>query len=430
MEPEDPYRILGVEPDADADAVRKAYLRAVRRHPPERDPEGFSRVRRAYELLSDPARRGEWDARHGWNGEVLRLFAEALEREEKGRLVRAGALLKRALVLAPGFQPARLALVRILQGRGRHRDAIRELDRLLEAGAEDRELLLLGARARRLAAEAEGRGRRRFRRLVGEALELLDRAVDPALPPDPGHCLEQARLLLLQDQPQRALEVLESPLLPAELAELGADCEEDVPLLVLACLVHLDRRDRAAFRACLRRLQEAATDPEVAREAATEFAGEAARRARRGDLVSLASLVRAAEVLAGEDPEVQPLLEMPRDVAALVRERQELPLEMGEARTLLGLEIDYLRLPKGEDEGVLAHWGEAEVRFRGLDPERLEPQLGLLQASCPTFLRRNESLVLLLQLKLDQEKALRSHDELLRQLEAMYPEFRRPPEEP
>jgi hypothetical protein len=33
------------------DELRRAYLRAVKAHSPERDPEGFQRVRAAYELL-------------------------------------------------------------------------------------------------------------------------------------------------------------------------------------------------------------------------------------------------------------------------------------------------------------------------------------------------------------------------------------------
>jgi len=43
--------LLGVEPDADPKTVRRAYLRAVKKHKPERDPDGFQRVREAYELL-------------------------------------------------------------------------------------------------------------------------------------------------------------------------------------------------------------------------------------------------------------------------------------------------------------------------------------------------------------------------------------------
>ena len=47
--------LLGVAPDADPETLRRAYLRAVKLTPPERDPEGFMRVRAAYELL-----RGDW----------------------------------------------------------------------------------------------------------------------------------------------------------------------------------------------------------------------------------------------------------------------------------------------------------------------------------------------------------------------------------
>ena len=44
---------LGLEAPTSAEQVRRAYLKAVRIHSPERDPEGFRRVRDAYELLKD-----------------------------------------------------------------------------------------------------------------------------------------------------------------------------------------------------------------------------------------------------------------------------------------------------------------------------------------------------------------------------------------
>ncbi|HEX2678912.1 MAG TPA: hypothetical protein VHM19_19810 [Polyangiales bacterium] len=43
--------LLGVEPGQDAATVRRAYLRKLKQHPPERDPEGFKRLRDAYEQL-------------------------------------------------------------------------------------------------------------------------------------------------------------------------------------------------------------------------------------------------------------------------------------------------------------------------------------------------------------------------------------------
>ena len=52
-----PFTVLGLEETADDEAVRAAYLAAVRKSPPDRDPEGFRRIREAYEALQDHERR-------------------------------------------------------------------------------------------------------------------------------------------------------------------------------------------------------------------------------------------------------------------------------------------------------------------------------------------------------------------------------------
>jgi curved DNA-binding protein CbpA len=52
-----PFAVLGIDPTADDEAVRAAYLAAVRRSPPDRDPEGFRRIREAYEAVRDGERR-------------------------------------------------------------------------------------------------------------------------------------------------------------------------------------------------------------------------------------------------------------------------------------------------------------------------------------------------------------------------------------
>jgi curved DNA-binding protein CbpA len=52
-----PYDILGVAPDADDIAVRKAYLEAVKRFPPEHCPEQFSAVNDAYQTIKDEESR-------------------------------------------------------------------------------------------------------------------------------------------------------------------------------------------------------------------------------------------------------------------------------------------------------------------------------------------------------------------------------------
>jgi len=49
---EDPFATLGLAPTLDSGAVRRAWMQAVKRHPPHADPEGFRRIRAAYDRLS------------------------------------------------------------------------------------------------------------------------------------------------------------------------------------------------------------------------------------------------------------------------------------------------------------------------------------------------------------------------------------------
>ena len=49
----DPYKVLGLPPEADDESIRRRYLELVRQFPPERHPEKFAAVREAYENLRD-----------------------------------------------------------------------------------------------------------------------------------------------------------------------------------------------------------------------------------------------------------------------------------------------------------------------------------------------------------------------------------------
>jgi curved DNA-binding protein CbpA len=49
----DPYQVLGLPGDSDDEAIRRRYLELVRQFSPERHPEKFAAVRRAYESLRD-----------------------------------------------------------------------------------------------------------------------------------------------------------------------------------------------------------------------------------------------------------------------------------------------------------------------------------------------------------------------------------------
>ncbi len=51
MEVQSAFEALGLAGPVPPAALKRAYLKAVRKHPPERDPDGFRRVRDAYEWL-------------------------------------------------------------------------------------------------------------------------------------------------------------------------------------------------------------------------------------------------------------------------------------------------------------------------------------------------------------------------------------------
>ena len=54
----DPFEALGIPPTLDLAQVKRAYFALLQRHAPHADPEGFRRLRAAYEALTAPGALG------------------------------------------------------------------------------------------------------------------------------------------------------------------------------------------------------------------------------------------------------------------------------------------------------------------------------------------------------------------------------------
>lgn len=80
----DLYQVLGVAAQASAAEIQAGYYRAVRRHPPERDPEGFRRVQDAYDTLNSPTKRRDYDDERATDTETGQLVEEGRRLLENG----------------------------------------------------------------------------------------------------------------------------------------------------------------------------------------------------------------------------------------------------------------------------------------------------------------------------------------------------------
>jgi molecular chaperone DnaJ len=97
----DYYEVLGVVPDADAQTIKAAFHRQARRYHPDRSTEPgaeerFKQVAEAYAVLSDPAKRADYDT-HGSTAPPGFTTEDLLSSIDLGDLLGAGLDLGEAL---------------------------------------------------------------------------------------------------------------------------------------------------------------------------------------------------------------------------------------------------------------------------------------------------------------------------------------------
>ena len=123
------YSILGVTDTASGAEIKKAYFDLVRIHRPEQSPQEFKCLKDAYDLLSNPRQRREYDQTLRYGSEVERLLEAAVEKIEE-EPAQAARLCKQAIVLAPDKLEPRHLLINVLMGAKEYESAEAELRRL------------------------------------------------------------------------------------------------------------------------------------------------------------------------------------------------------------------------------------------------------------------------------------------------------------
>src|SRR5262245_38177989 len=136
----DHYETLGVAPSATDREIKKAYFALVRQFPPETHAEDFRRIREAYEALSNPEARQEYDRARAAGGEVepysehgpelgaqLRAAASAMNADRPKEAI---PILESALTLYPDVNVARDLLGLALMMSGDMRRASQQFEEL------------------------------------------------------------------------------------------------------------------------------------------------------------------------------------------------------------------------------------------------------------------------------------------------------------
>lgn len=134
---EDLYAVLGVARTASAVEIQAAYFRNVRRHPPEKDAEGFRRIQAAYDVLRNEKTRREYDETLRTDPEARVLFDQGRQLLEDGKSREALPVIKRALARQPDAPVIRDLLTQALAAEEQYEEAEKQAQRVLALDPEN-----------------------------------------------------------------------------------------------------------------------------------------------------------------------------------------------------------------------------------------------------------------------------------------------------
>ncbi|SHF12029.1 J domain-containing protein [Caloramator proteoclasticus] len=125
------YEILQIKKGASSEEIKKAYARLLRKYHPERDEENFKRIREAYEILSNPEKRREYDFQLEYGDEFLETLQEVEELIELEEYEEAIGKLKRMTFIKPDDERIWVKLAEVYSKDGRIEEATEILQKAL-----------------------------------------------------------------------------------------------------------------------------------------------------------------------------------------------------------------------------------------------------------------------------------------------------------
>lgn len=121
------YDILGINLEADEKEIKKAYVTMIRKYPPEKAPEEFKKIRKAFDVLINPSSRAEYIARLQYGSDIEELEKVANEAMDNGDYALAISQYKKILIIEPTMSFAKNSLALALIYNGQADEGIEQL---------------------------------------------------------------------------------------------------------------------------------------------------------------------------------------------------------------------------------------------------------------------------------------------------------------
>lgn len=125
------YALLGIEEDAGQEGIKKAYFMKIKQFPPNKNPELFKKLRKAYDCLSDPHLRNKYDQMRKHGPLIKKLKEAAKEYLEDEEFADAINTLQKILVINSDEEDALMLLYLCYKGQETYLKANEIIKRLI-----------------------------------------------------------------------------------------------------------------------------------------------------------------------------------------------------------------------------------------------------------------------------------------------------------
>ena len=361
----DLYEVLDVSSNASAEGIQDAYYRQVRKHPPEKDAEGFGRLQAAYEILKSPEARREYDEARGGDPETAQLIEEGrqlLENQDS----EAVKPLMRAIARRPESLVVSDLLVQAFMVAGQERSAARLAKRLIDREPNSSTYHL------RLAQAYRGMDR------DADALRPLETAVRLAKD-DPLPTIELAYLYRDLDCVERAVELLTSA-----IHHDGSVDFEDFIFFQTLCRIYVGMGELAELQRIHRRISDILPpDRDTRAYVAWSYYTDALAMARAGHYSAGLKTIEEAAAIDDSLPDLHAIRKQLRNFHDLVMQYEVLVGDQridGALRMAVGGQV--FRLLYGESEEIetsLDQAMDAVLRQAKMENSRLLDSVAIIR---------------------------------------------------